>query len=71
MFRTNLAHAIFMQGPTSYDNSLEHYEGLLKDFEMEHDLLKAETIVLANMCVCYIVRKQTDKTSALIAKIEQ
>jgi len=37
---------------------------------MEDDLLRAETIVLANLCVCYVVTKQNQKAEDLIAKIE-
>jgi len=37
----------------------------------EDDLLKCETIVLANLCVCYILTKQNTKAEGLIKKIEE
>lgn len=71
MFRTNLAHSIYMQGQQRYNDAIQKYEGLLNDFNLMSDLLKAETIVLANLCVCYIVLKQSEKAEQLIAQIEQ
>ena len=57
VFRTNLAHSIYMQGVSRYQDAVNKYEGLLRDFSLAKNLLKAETIVLANLCVCYIVLK--------------
>jgi hypothetical protein len=47
-----------MQGPLRYLDAIAHYEAILADFLNGEDLLRAETIVLANLCVCYIVVKQ-------------
>ena len=57
VFRTNLAHSVYMQGQQRYNDAIQKYESLLTDFNLMGDLLKAETIVLANLCVCYIVLK--------------
>ena len=46
-----------MQGSSRYSDAIQKYEELLTDFSLKNDLLKAETIVLANLCVCYIVTK--------------
>lgn len=36
--------------------AIEHYEKIVN--ENADNLLKCETIVLANLCVCYILSKQ-------------
>ena len=71
VFRTNLAHSIYMQGATRYTDAIQKYEGLLADFDLLSNLLSAETIVLANLCVCYLITKQSDKAEELIGQIEQ
>lgn len=35
-----------------------------------NNLLQAETIVLANLCVCYLIAKQSEKAEQLISSIE-
>ena len=59
-----------MQGQQRYTDAIQKYESLLHDFNLMGELLKAETIVLANLCVCYIVLKQSGKAEQLIAQIE-
>lgn len=71
VFRTNLAHSIYMQGSSRYLDAIVHYESILADFVSGEDLLRAETIVLANLCVCYIVVKQQDKAERLISELER
>ena len=70
MFRTNLAHSLYMQGTTRYMDAIQKYEQLLADFNLMSNLLQAETIVLANLCVCYLITKQSDKAEQLIGQIE-
>jgi tetratricopeptide repeat protein 30 len=60
-----------MQGPPRYLDAIVHYETILSDFLGDGDLLRAETIVLANLCVCYIVTKQQLKAEQLIAELER
>lgn len=49
-------------------DAIAHYEKLV-DSAPEGNLLKCETIVLANLCVCYILTKQNPKAEELIQKI--
>ena len=70
IFRTNLAHSIYMQGSSRYHDAIQKYEELLSDFDLNSNLLKAETIVLANLCVCFIVTKQNGRAEKLISQIE-
>ena len=60
VFRTNLAHSVYMQGSSRYSDAIQKYESLLTDFDLFNNLLYAETIVLANLCVCYLITKQSE-----------
>ena len=60
-----------MQGVSRYHDAVTKYESLLQDFNLSKNLLRAETIVLANLCVCYIVLKQSTKAEELISQIEK
>lgn len=71
VFRTNLAHSIYMQGAQRYPDAIEKYESLLTDFNLYSNLHQAETIVLANLCVCYLITKRSEKAEQLIGQIEQ
>lgn len=68
IFNVNLAHSIYMQDGKQMD-AIAHYEKLV-DSAPEGNLLKCETIVLANLCVCYILTKQNPKAEELIQKIQ-
>lgn len=59
-----------MQGESRFRDAIRKYESLLTDFNLFSNLLQAETIVLANLCVCYLVTKQSDKAEQLISQIE-
>ena len=48
--------------------AIAYYEKIVS--ENSENLLKCETIVLANLCVCYILSKQNAKAEQLIQKIE-
>lgn len=64
----NLAHAVYMQ-ESKHQEAIALYEKLVTAYS--DNLLKCETIVLANLCVSYILSKQNAKAEALIQKIEQ
>jgi tetratricopeptide repeat protein 30 len=50
-------------------DAIAFYEKIVNEYS--NDLLKCETIVLANLCVCYILTKQNQKAESLIKGIEQ
>lgn len=54
IFDVNLAHSIYMQDGKQAD-AIQYYEKIVN--ENSENLLKCETIVLANLCVCYILTK--------------
>lgn len=74
-FKANIAHSVYMQGVERHVDAAEKYEEILKGLEMKIDsvegaLLHAETMVLANLCVCYITTCQSSKAEELIKRIE-
>lgn len=74
-FKANIAHSVYMQGIGRHADAAEKYEDILKGLEMKLDsvegsLLLAESMVLANLCVCYITTSQSDKAEELIRRIE-
>jgi len=68
IFGVNLAHSVYMQEGKQAE-ATTYYEKIVDAYE--DDLLKCETIVLANLCVCYILTKQNTKAEGLIKKIEE
>ncbi|CDW79337.1 tpr domain containing protein [Stylonychia lemnae] len=67
IFNVNLAHSIYMQ-EGKQSEAILYYEKIVE--ESQDNLLKCETIVLANLCVCYILTKQNSKAENLIQKIQ-
>ena len=63
LFNVNLAHSIYMQEGKHHD-AITYYEKIVE--QNSSNLLKCETIVLANLCVCYILTKQNAKAEGLI-----
>ena len=67
LFNVNLAHSIYMQEGKQCE-AIAYYEQLISEHA---NLLECETIVLANLCVCYILTKQNAKAEQLISTLEQ
>ena len=67
IFKVNLAHSIYMQD-SNHAEAIKYYEAIVDNYK--EDLLKCETIVLANLWVSYILSKQNHKAEALIKEIE-
>ncbi len=63
LFNVNLAHAVYMQ-EGKHQKAIVYYEKIVS--ENLENLLKCETIVLANLCVCYILTKENTKAEDLI-----
>lgn len=68
VFRVNLAHSVYMQ-EKNHAKAIEQYEPIVEQYKDNY--LKCETIVLANLCVSYILRKQNAKAESLIKQIEE
>ncbi len=74
ILRVNQAHAIYMQEGRHLD-ALVIYEQLVNELVQKGPssmgLLSCEPIVLANLCVVYIISKQNLKAEQLIQQIEK
>ncbi|GMT30723.1 hypothetical protein PFISCL1PPCAC_22020 [Pristionchus fissidentatus] len=67
-FLLNSAHTVYMQG-TKYKEAASFYEPFVEK-NIEH-ILDIPAIVLANLCVCYILTSQNDEAEELIRKVER
>jgi tetratricopeptide repeat protein 30 len=68
VFQVNLAHSVYMQEKNHHE-AISYYEKIVNKYK--DDLLKCETIVLANLWVCYILTKKNEKAEKLIKTIEE
>ncbi|EAY01289.1 hypothetical protein TVAG_395360 [Trichomonas vaginalis G3] len=66
-WKLNLAHTFFME-PGKYKNAIDYYEQLVL---YEQNLLDVEAIIVANLCVSYVVMDQNQKADSLINKLTE
>lgn len=68
IFQTNMAHSVYMQ-EHKHKEAIAHYEQIVN--QHADNFSKTEPIILANLCVCYILTKQNVKAEELIKKISK
>jgi len=68
VWRLNMAHVLFMQ-ETKFKEAIRYYEPIVKAHE--DDLLSVSAIVLANLCVAYIMTSQNPEAEKLMKAIEK
>lgn len=68
VWRLNVAHVLFMQ-ETKYKEAIGFYEPIVK--KHFKDILSLSAIILANLCVSYIMSSQTEEAEELMKKIEK
>ncbi|XP_028966345.1 tetratricopeptide repeat protein 30A [Galendromus occidentalis] len=66
-WKTNVAHVLFMQGDR-FKEASSFYESLLKNAP---NILDVPAVVLANLCVCYIMTSRNEEAEELMRRIEQ
>ncbi|OQR69400.1 tetratricopeptide repeat protein 30A-like [Tropilaelaps mercedesae] len=66
-WKTNVAHVLFMQGDR-FKEASTFYESLLKS---NSSVLDVPAVVLANLCVCYIMTSRNEEAEELMRRIEQ
>jgi len=66
----NMGHVMFAQQDDKFEESIEHYELLLKSYA-EADLLKVPAVALANMCVAYVMTNQNEAAESMIKTVER
>ncbi|KAJ7534030.1 hypothetical protein O6H91_13G076100 [Diphasiastrum complanatum] len=68
IWRLNVAHTFFMQG-NKYQEAIHYYQPLVT--KSGGDTLSVPAIVLANLCVSYIMTSQNEEAEDLMRKIEK
>ncbi|GMI00946.1 hypothetical protein TrLO_g12175 [Triparma laevis f. longispina] len=66
-WRLNVAHVFFMQ-ETKFKDAIRYYDPIVKKAE---NILDVTAIVLANLCVAYIMTSQNEEAEELMRKIEK
>merc|ERR1719498_2351415 len=68
VWKLNVAHVFFMQ-ETKFKDAIRYYEPIVK--KAQDDILQVTAIVLANLCVAYIMTSQNEEAEELMRKIEK
>jgi len=68
VWRLNMAHVLFMQ-ESKFKEAIQYYEPIVKAHD--DDLLSVSAIVLANLCVAYIMTSQNPEAEKLMKAIEK
>ncbi|KAJ3409648.1 Tetratricopeptide repeat protein 30A [Chytridiales sp. JEL 0842] len=67
-WKLNVAHVLFMQ-ESKYKEAISFYEPIVK--KHYENILEVTAIVLANLCVSYIMTSQNEEAEELMRKIEK
>jgi len=67
-WKLNVAHVFFMQ-ETKFRDAIRYYEPIVK--KQSESILDITAIVLANLCVSYIMTSQNEEAEELMRKIER
>jgi len=71
VWKLNYAHTLFMQQtPASFAECIRFYENIVKKFG-EGSVLSVTAMVLANLCVAYIMTSQNEEAEELMRQIER
>ncbi|KAF5297102.1 hypothetical protein FQA39_LY02682 [Lamprigera yunnana] len=68
IWRLNVAHVLFMQ-ENKFKEATGFYEPIVK--KNYNDILKVNAVVLANLCVSYIMTSQNEEGEELMRKVEK
>ena len=69
-WRLNVAHVFFMQ-ETKFKDAIKYYEPHVGKMMEQEQILECQAIVLANLCVSYIMTSQNEKAEELMRTIEK
>eukprot|EP00232_Nephroselmis_pyriformis_P023531 CAMPEP_0182867166 /NCGR_PEP_ID=MMETSP0034_2-20130328/8574_1 /TAXON_ID=156128 /ORGANISM="Nephroselmis pyriformis, Strain CCMP717" /LENGTH=659 /DNA_ID=CAMNT_0024999505 /DNA_START=4 /DNA_END=1983 /DNA_ORIENTATION=- len=69
IWKLNVAHTFFMQVDNKYKEAIRYYEPIVK--KNADNILNVTAIVLANLCVSYIMTSQNEEAEDLMRKIEK
>lgn len=68
VWKLNVAHVFFMQ-ESKYKDAIRYYDPIVK--RLQDSLLDVTAIVLANLCVGYIMTSQNEEAEELMRRIEK
>jgi tetratricopeptide repeat protein 30 len=68
VWKLNVAHVFFMQ-ETKFKDAIRYYEPIVK--KNQDNLLDITAIILANLCVSYIMTSQNEQAEDLMRRIEK
>jgi len=68
VWKLNVAHVFFMQ-ESKYKEAIRYYEPAVK--KQSDNILSVAAIVLANLCVSYIMTSQNEEAEELMRKVEK
>lgn len=68
VWKLNVAHVFFMQ-ETKFKDAIRYYDPIVK--KLQDSLLDVTAIVLANLCVSYIMTSQNEEAEELMRRIEK
>ena len=68
VWKLNVAHVFFMQ-ETKFKDGIRYYEPIVK--RLQENLVDVTAIVLANLCVSYIMTSQNEEAEELMRRIEK
>lgn len=69
-WRLNLAHALFVQQGQKFKESIKYYEPYVHD-KGTNSLLDVSPIVLANLCVAYIMANRNEEAENIMEQVEK
>ena len=69
LWKLNVAHVFFLQ-ESKYKEAIRYYEPAVKKMQVE-SILKVPAIVLANLCVAYIMTSQNEEAEELMRRVEK
>jgi len=70
VWKLNVAHVFFMQ-ETKFRDAIRYYEPIVKRQMEDEGTLSVTAIVLANLCVSYIMTSQNEEAEELMRQIER
>lgn len=68
VWKLNVAHVFFMQ-ETKFKDAIRYYDPIVK--RLQESLIDITAIVLANLCVSYIMTSQNEEAEELMRRIEK
>lgn len=69
-WRLNVAHTFFIQQGSKFKDATKYYETFVKEKGSE-SILHIAPIVLANLCVCYIMTNQNEEAEEIMKLLEK